>query len=295
MSNTKNVLVIPGGGIKGYATAHMLIHFEKQLQGNLIDYFDLVGGTSTGSIISSALSHNIPLWNIAKLYEERGQDIFGKPRNIIQRMYRAKYNTDNLINVLEEEFNGDEDNVLFGDLKTKTMVFSADTEPASTLVYKSWKDKHKGLPLHRVVASSCAAPTYFSAINGVVDGGVWAADPSLEMYAEAKRLWPNSKINMFTFGTGYYPFNMSLKTQGYVYWGQNIIEYFMQLQTQRSQYVMNRLLRRNYYAFDPLISREYKAMDDASDDNLIALREAAVKFVKENEEDLVYAANALQK
>ena len=42
------ILALDGGGIKGTFTAAVLAQFEKQLGGPVIDYFDLVVGTSTG-------------------------------------------------------------------------------------------------------------------------------------------------------------------------------------------------------------------------------------------------------
>ena len=61
--NQKKILSLDGGGIRGALTLGFLEHIEKllQLKENnpklkLCDYFDLIGGTSTGAIIAAGLS-----------------------------------------------------------------------------------------------------------------------------------------------------------------------------------------------------------------------------------------------
>ncbi|RKX65643.1 MAG: hypothetical protein DRP42_04435 [Tenericutes bacterium] len=56
-TNTKQkkyrILSIDGGGIRGFFVTHALAQLEKDYGIRILDYFDLVVGTSTGSIISS--------------------------------------------------------------------------------------------------------------------------------------------------------------------------------------------------------------------------------------------------
>ena len=59
----KRILSLDGGGIRGILTLGFLEHIEEMLakENNdpdfrLCDYFDLIGGTSTGSIIASCLA-----------------------------------------------------------------------------------------------------------------------------------------------------------------------------------------------------------------------------------------------
>ena len=59
----KRILALDGGGIRGVLTLGFLERIEQILRDRhnnpnlrLSDYFDLIGGTSTGSIIASALA-----------------------------------------------------------------------------------------------------------------------------------------------------------------------------------------------------------------------------------------------
>jgi len=49
------ILSIDGGGIKGIAPASLLANIEERTGKKIIDYFDLIVGTSTGGIIALGL------------------------------------------------------------------------------------------------------------------------------------------------------------------------------------------------------------------------------------------------
>ena len=53
---TKYVLSIDGGGVRGLASANFLSKLDKKIPKKLSESFDLLVGTSTGGIISLAIS-----------------------------------------------------------------------------------------------------------------------------------------------------------------------------------------------------------------------------------------------
>ena len=62
-SGPKQILALDGGGIRGALTVGFLARIEQILRERhgrpdllFCDYFDLIGGTSTGAIIAAALS-----------------------------------------------------------------------------------------------------------------------------------------------------------------------------------------------------------------------------------------------
>ena len=81
------VLALDGGGIRGYYTTRLL---ELLLAGigadpARVDFgrlFDLIVGTSTGSLIGAALAAGVPLPRVSALYRERGPVIFPRPAPI---------------------------------------------------------------------------------------------------------------------------------------------------------------------------------------------------------------------
>ena len=62
MSRLKRLLSLDGGGIRGVIAAEVLSKIEQILQDHnprwqcLADYFDFIGGTSTGSILAAGLA-----------------------------------------------------------------------------------------------------------------------------------------------------------------------------------------------------------------------------------------------
>ena len=86
-SNTgpKRILALDGGGVKGVLTLGMLKALEGELRRRsgdpnfvLADYYDLIGGTSTGGIIASGLALGRSVDFLIDMYLELGPKVFGK-------------------------------------------------------------------------------------------------------------------------------------------------------------------------------------------------------------------------
>lgn len=54
------ILTVDGGGIKGVIPAYILSQLESDMQKSCFQMFDMMGGTSTGGIITAALSTPVP-------------------------------------------------------------------------------------------------------------------------------------------------------------------------------------------------------------------------------------------
>jgi uncharacterized protein len=81
----KRILALDGGGVKGILTLGMLEVLEAELRKRsrnpqlvLSDYFDLIGGTSTGAIIASGLSVGRSVGELISMYRDLGPKVFGK-------------------------------------------------------------------------------------------------------------------------------------------------------------------------------------------------------------------------
>src|SRR5206468_8549742 len=74
----RRILALDGGGIRGLITLGVLARMEDLLaeatksgpEFRLCDYFDLVGGTSTGAIIAAGLARGMSVAELARLYRE---------------------------------------------------------------------------------------------------------------------------------------------------------------------------------------------------------------------------------
>src|SRR6187431_590931 len=82
----KRILSLDGGGVRGILTLQYLAAIEALLRVRygdprlvLSDYFDLIGGTSTGAIIAGGLALGLDVATIEGMYTDLAAKIFKKP------------------------------------------------------------------------------------------------------------------------------------------------------------------------------------------------------------------------
>src|SRR5690242_3094920 len=81
----KRILSLDGGGVRGAISIAFLERLEDlvaEIEGRptrLGDWFDLIGGTSTGAIIASALALGYSARDIHKFYHELAGRVFRRP------------------------------------------------------------------------------------------------------------------------------------------------------------------------------------------------------------------------
>lgn len=81
----KRILAIDGGGVRGVVALAFLAEIERTLdkqQGRpvrLCDHFDLIGGTSTGAIVATALALGYRVAEIRDFYFKLGPRVFKRP------------------------------------------------------------------------------------------------------------------------------------------------------------------------------------------------------------------------
>lgn len=172
-----NVLSIDGGGIRGLIPALVLRHLEDESGESVAELFDLIAGTSTGGLLTLALT--IPdeegedasdrgggprysAKEIVELFRHRGSDIFTlthlqKVRSKLENPFDEKYSHEGLEEVLTD-YLGDRP---VGDAVTDTMVSSYDIQSREPYFFMSWRAPDKHVPMRRAARATSAAPTYF--------------------------------------------------------------------------------------------------------------------------------------
>ena len=98
----RKMLALDGGGIRGVLTLSILKSMEAQLGMRLCDYFDYIGGTSTGAIIAAGLSIGKSVDELIDFYLETGTDMFQRTR-YLDRLY-SLYRNGPLQQKLQEVF-----------------------------------------------------------------------------------------------------------------------------------------------------------------------------------------------
>lgn len=286
------ILSIDGGGIRGYFAAYFLARVESVFRESLRKRFDLICGTSTGSIIAAALAADYPLEKVMKLYEDRGRHIFKKVRGSVCGIVRARYD----IESLKKELNCAFGNRTLSNISTRLLIPATDIANAQVHVFKSAYSEEfvrdKDVRLADAVLASCAAPTYFAPAYVdpylLADGGLWANNPALVGFMEAiSRLGVKpADVKLLSIGTGtgekYYPVATRGRPWGVVtgWGGTQLVDLLLNLQSKNTDNMMKLMLPPEQYLRINFFRESKLSLDDV--ESLPELRSMADRLFTEN-------------
>ncbi len=334
MSTKKvKILSIDGGGIRGILPGTILNYIETELQRRtnnpntrLADHFDLIAGTSTGGILTCTYlivdenGHTkYSASDALNIYLERGGDIFNLPfsRKLwsLFGIRRPKYSVSSLESALHDYFGES----MTADLKRPCIITSYDIRDRKAVFFNKVdgiNNPVRNYKVRDVARATSAAPTYFkparikSAIDAplvLVDGGVFANNPALCAYAEARTLdfakqdtpseiaFPSAEdMFLLSLGTGteqqpyYYD---SAKNWGNLKWIKPIIAIMMSGNSETVDYQLKQMFKAVkhedcYHRIQPSLHNAKSQMDDVSPQNLKALHEAGLVYISNNEEKI---------
>jgi len=127
-TGAKRILALDGGGVKGILTLGLLKPLEDELRRRaggdadfrLSDYYDLIGGTSTGAIIASGLALGLSVDEVTEIYTRLSPEVFGRTAGdgVVQSRFDSKRLRRALQGFLGAKTLGSED------LKTGLAVFA---------------------------------------------------------------------------------------------------------------------------------------------------------------------------
>ncbi|PQO29835.1 hypothetical protein DTL21_27785 [Bremerella cremea] len=212
------ILSLPGGGLRGAFAIEFLAEIEQRLDHAIGEYFDLIAGTSTGSITASALCHGMTAKALEDFYNDYSEQIFRprepyRPSSALRPIYsllrsilagRSSINLDHFFQSRYCPFSlNDALEAGFGDCrlselsKSRLLVPSVNLSDGKTRVFRTphlprRSDSHDWRVVDVIIASA-AAPTYFPHKTmpdgkSYVDGGLWANDPGLAAISETVRI-----------------------------------------------------------------------------------------------------------
>lgn len=205
------VLSLDGGGVRGIFAAAILARLEEDIGRPVLDYFDLIAGTSTGGIIALGLGLGLTPRQIVDFYvAERGR-IF--PNRLgwrsARHLIRAKYGAGGLRTALEGVFG----NTLLGESKIPLVIPTYNLGENDVYLFKtphhSRLKRDHTVPMWAVAMAASAAPTYFPAFRlpgadvRLVDGGVWANNPAMVGVTEAVSMFGRrpEDVRILSLGT----------------------------------------------------------------------------------------------
>jgi patatin-like phospholipase/acyl hydrolase len=151
------ILSIDGGGVRGIIPAVQLTELEKKLQeldgpdSRVVDYFDLVAGTSTGSLVASLVTVPDPnkptrprfsAAEFTEIYINNAPTIFppstgpfGQLWKTIVSLFGPKYSGKGLESVLEELLGDDPLSIPL----TSVIIPSFDINTQQPVFFSSWQ------------------------------------------------------------------------------------------------------------------------------------------------------------
>jgi len=329
-----HLLTLDGGGIRGIIPASILAYLEEELkralnnaQLKIADCFDLIGGTSTGGILSCLYltpdenNPSRPKYSAAQIrdfYKEYGPKLFHKSfwYKIVSGLgvFKSRYSEKALCEFANKLMG----NTYISSVIKDCLITSYDMSMRKALFFTKYNVSKYGSSadylLADVARATSAAPTYFSPARifakdntsrHLVDGGVFANNPSMCAYVEGMKLWPEKSIKnycMISIGTGKvtHPYDWE-KTHkfGYLQWLQPIIDVLSSSVGETVDFQMKQLFTAggvagNYIRIEPSLLYADPRMDNASLKNIAALEDAARYYIEDNQDLFEKIVNSMQ-
>jgi patatin-like phospholipase/acyl hydrolase len=326
----KIILALDGGGMRGLVSASVLNYLEIRIQLilkndkiRIADLLDMVAGTSTGSIIGSMMlipdpKRNTALYSmreIIDLYIQMGPEILQNNRwhsiKTLWGLLGPKFPASNIEDPLIQMM----DHYKLRDLIKPCLFTGYDIDKRRVNIYtnRDERRKYEDYYVKDVIRGSTAIPAYFSPAhfqegsdtNTIVDGGVFANNPSLVAYVEAsKTIFPGessimdmnpNNMMVISLGTGLgrrksYPYNKS-KKWGAAKWLFPVIDILLSGSSDIADYQMTKLFSaygrpENYKRINPPLTYSQSIPTDGSKENITNLIKDANAYIENNKEFL---------
>ncbi|EKD32557.1 MAG: Patatin family protein [uncultured bacterium] len=293
------------------------------------DFFDLLSGTSAGGILTAlylvpgsevspgeinkdkagAGIQFRPKYTAAQAleyYEELGPVLFSRSfKQLIFSgwgVFRSRYRADALYDFAHKIL-GD---TYISEVAKDCLITSYDLSTRKALLFSKYSVRKYGsmadYKLCDIVRATSAAPSYFppaqifakdNSPRHLVDGGVYANNPSMCAVVESIKLWPELTLKdywMLSVGTGKVVkpyFYDKTKKFGYIDWLVPIIDILMSSVAETVGYEAKQMFTAagvpdNYVRIEPPILSADIRMDNARQWNIRALKNAAQNYIDHN-------------
>ncbi|XP_014516153.1 patatin-17-like [Vigna radiata var. radiata] len=227
--NVLTVLSIDGGGIRGIIPAKVLDYLDKALKAkdpnaDLANYFDVIGGTGTGGLITALLAtpslHDPtrPAFTPAQIvdfYKENGPHVFN-----LSRLHGPAFDGEFLHNITRELFK----DTRLSQTLTNVVIPTFDIKTQKPVIFSNYKlgrYPYFNALMSDISISASAAPTLlppyyfendgveFNLISGadlsmfsILDDSLVNGNPTRATVSEALRHNKYSRILILSLGTG---------------------------------------------------------------------------------------------
>lgn len=206
-SKMVNMISMDGGGVKGLISIQIMHELQKLLKHKFHEYFQWMSGTSTGSILAVALAQGKDMKFMRSIYFKFKDEVLKGHRpydsTLLEKLLKMNYGEKTKMYDLLTEHH-------------KFVVIPAtmvDRKPPQLHLFRSFKSADELLDMQynansaavnktsgfqkveqpkdqlvwKAVRASSAAPSYFTACDQFIDGGILANNPTMDMLVEFQR------------------------------------------------------------------------------------------------------------
>jgi patatin-like phospholipase/acyl hydrolase len=257
------ILSLDGGGAKGFYTLGILDELEKNTGKPLHESFDLIFGTSTGSIIAALLARGDKVESVMAIYRQHVP--------VIMQSSVVRDRTGALHSLAKSVFS----TTRVEDFKTYIGIVATNWKDERPLIFKNMAAQTQGskgsfvpffgCSVADAVISSCSACPFFEThtvtkSNGdileLADGGFCANNPTLYAIADATLAlgYEHQDLRVVSLGVGTYPEPSLLKKAGRMLGGWGMARHAF------NSDFLQKLLGTNTASMDVLRSVLFKAV-----------------------------------
>lgn len=313
------ILSLSGGGIRGLVTLEVLKYLEEKTGKPISQLFDLVVGSSTGSLISSLLlypdENGQPKYTasqVSDLYAQHSHMIIDQPWwykwLTLNGLLGPQYMNAGKKKLLSSKFDG----LTLNQLLLPTIIPAYSVKSQLPRRFYSWRQPDGNYQLWPLILAATSPPGYFPHVilvspnnkgfDVLVDSGIYADDPSLVGLSAAVDLVPEEQFLIISIGTGVYvPAINEVEAShwGKLRWAQDLVDVIMNAQNLNYVETLNifseKLITPNveYHHFDIELPSEAANFIDMSPKNIQALKQAGQQLVNDNQAELDRVAELL--
>lgn len=280
---TLKILSLDGGGMRGVISAIILKEVETILREKkgqeLHEYFDLIAGTSVGSIVAAGIACQMDADRLIQFYKDYGQDIFLESVRSQRQwrwlsqlignyvLYPHEWGDKGLAKVLEKNLIYQGKSPKISDIeRPRLLILAYDTLSRNTTWFNTdnpadkprWYDD---IELWKICVASASAPTVFPPYElpyydsgqtlPHIDGVVSANNPALNAIVHALFADNSDRLNLsdmavLSIGTGKTtrPYTyQEIKQWGLLSWVLNVSEIFIDPAVENSEAMCWQILK----------------------------------------------------
>jgi hypothetical protein len=220
-TDTLNLLVLSGGGVRGLVPLHILTYIEHKTGKKAGELFDFIAGSSTGAITAAGLcvgdehgGYKFSAKEIFDAYESNSRKIFSSPWYhqwfTFFGLFAPRYLPDRKLSVLDYYYK----DLTISELKGNLLIPIYNIEQNNLQIVKNWEAPHGNIHANYLtkdlVNGASSPPMLFPpvafSINGknhmFIDPAVLLNNPLLHIMLYVRAIFPEKKLNIVLLGNG---------------------------------------------------------------------------------------------